>query len=219
MKKRWQGVLVAETERIALLVPDGSFAKWARDYAVRNREYHRAAMPVPPFDYDTSVFWKKRLKARSLAFREGLEYGFFILPAGDPGGEILGDITFSQVFHGALSAAVLGYKLDRASEGKGLMHEALGAALSFMFSGVKLHRIEANVVPQNIRSFRLLRRLGFVVEGYSRRYLKLDNEWRDHVRLAKFNPSNEGNDTRSLDLKLLGIEMPSDPSEIVGAVR
>ncbi|MFH0882559.1 MAG: GNAT family N-acetyltransferase [bacterium] len=211
MKRGWPGELIARTGRVALIVPGVAMARRTLEYAVRNREYHRPAMPTPPFDYDTLSFWKKRLRTRLESFRVGVEYGFFMLPADDPCGLVLGDVTFSQVFRGPLSGAVLGYKLDRVQEGKGLMRESLEAALQFMFSDVKLHRIEANVRPENERSFRLLRRMGFVVEGFSRAYLKLDGGWRDHIRLARINPEHAGGNPASLDLRILGIGMPSEP--------
>ena len=71
---------------------------------------------------------------------------------------------------------------------KGLMAEALERALRHVFEELELHRVEANYQPTNERSGRLLRRLGFVVEGYSRDYLFIDGAWRDHVRTALTRP-------------------------------
>ncbi|MGI0487716.1 GNAT family N-acetyltransferase [Pantanalinema rosaneae CENA516] len=47
-----------------------------------------------------------------------------------------------------------------------------------------MHRVEANVQPQNRASIHLVERLGFTKEGFSRRYLKINEEWRDHERWA-----------------------------------
>ncbi len=45
----------------------------------------------------------------------------------------------------------------------------------------------ANYVPTNERSGRLLRRLGFTVEGYARDYLCLNGTWQDHILTSLIN--------------------------------
>jgi ribosomal-protein-alanine N-acetyltransferase len=68
------------------------------------------------------------------------------------------------------------------------MQEALTGAIAYVFDELRLHRIMANYMPINERSGRLLRRLGFVVEGYARDYLFIAGGWRDHVLTALVNP-------------------------------
>ncbi len=64
--------------------------------------------------------------------------------------------------------AELGYALGRAHWGHGLAQEAVGAALRFGFGAMALHRVEADVDPENEASVRLLERLGFAREGLLR---------------------------------------------------
>ena len=53
-----------------------------------------------------------------------------------------------------------------------------------MFNDYKLHRIEANVMPKNKASLKVLKKLGFHEEGLAYNYLKINGKWEDHVYLA-----------------------------------
>ncbi|HET7235902.1 MAG TPA: GNAT family N-acetyltransferase [Actinomycetota bacterium] len=81
-------------------------------------------------------------------------------------------------------SAYLGYSAFVPHEGKGLMREGLALVLRHAFETIGLHRVEANIQPENARSIALVERLGFRREGYSPRYLRIGGEWRDHVRYA-----------------------------------
>jgi ribosomal-protein-alanine N-acetyltransferase len=97
---------------------------------------------------------------------------------------ILGGIEISQIVRGAFRSAYLGFHIGAAYARQGYMTEALGLALSYGFVPLGLHRLEANIQPENHPSIALVRKLGFVREGYSRRYLKIGGRWRDHERWA-----------------------------------
>ena len=101
---------------------------------------------------------------------------------------LVGVCNFTNIVRGAFQACTLGYSLSAEAQGKGLMYEALTAAISYMFEVENLHRIMANYVPENRRSGDLLRRLGFEVEGHARDYLHINGAWRDHILTAKTNP-------------------------------
>ncbi|MHC5209869.1 MAG: GNAT family N-acetyltransferase [Planctomycetota bacterium] len=80
--------------------------------------------------------------------------------------------------------AEIGYDLGPSAWGQGFMTEALGAALDHGFGPMGLHRIEAIVFRDNVRSVRLLARLGFQPEGTLRDYLLHDGEFFDHTLYA-----------------------------------
>ncbi|HEX5949718.1 MAG TPA: GNAT family protein [Actinomycetota bacterium] len=99
-------------------------------------------------------------------------------------GAIVGVGNLSQIFLGDFRSAYLGYFAFAPFEGNGYMTEGIELVLRTAFDDVGLHRVEANVQPDNGRSIALLERLGFRREGYSPRYLKIGGRWRDHVRYA-----------------------------------
>lgn len=69
-------------------------------------------------------------------------------------------------------------------EGQGYMNRGLRAVITDAFVTHGLHRLEANIQPDNLRSIGLVKSLGFRNEGYSPRYLKIAGRWRDHERWA-----------------------------------
>ncbi len=99
-------------------------------------------------------------------------------------GRIAGYANVSQIFLGNFRSAYLGYSAFVPFAGQGYMTEGLRLVLRDAFGPTGLHRLEANVQPDNERSIALVERLGFRREGYSPRYLKIGGRWRDHVRFA-----------------------------------
>jgi ribosomal-protein-alanine N-acetyltransferase len=93
-------------------------------------------------------------------------------------------MSLSQIFRGGFQNAYLGYYIGAKHAGQGYMTEALRLALRYAFEHLKLHRLEANIQPANVASIALVKRAGFIREGYSRRYLKICGRWRDHERWA-----------------------------------
>ena len=81
-------------------------------------------------------------------------------------------------------AAQLGYWLGSPHLRKGYMSDAVAAVLPYTFFGLRLHRVEAATLPTNGSSIRVLERNGFVREGYARRYLKINDDWQDHILFA-----------------------------------
>src|SRR5271170_908999 len=99
-------------------------------------------------------------------------------------GEVIGVVNLNDIVGGFFQGAYLGYYSMVHHAGRGLMTEAVGLAVSFAFADLGLHRLEANIQPDNHRSLALVRRLGFRREGYSLRYLRIGGAWRDHERWA-----------------------------------
>ena len=97
---------------------------------------------------------------------------------------LVGAFNLSEIVRGSFHSAYLGYYAFAPHAGRGLMAEGLALVLDFAFRSLRLHRVEVNVQPANVRSRALVEAAGFVPEGYSRRYLRIAGRWRDHVRYA-----------------------------------
>lgn len=98
--------------------------------------------------------------------------------------DMIGVINVSEIVRGCFQSAYLGYYAFAPFAGKGLMRQGMERVLGHCFEQLGLHRLEANIQPQNVRSISLVRGLGFRLEGLSMRYLKVCGEWRDHERWA-----------------------------------
>jgi ribosomal-protein-alanine N-acetyltransferase len=99
-------------------------------------------------------------------------------------GAFAGQVTVSTVVRGAFDGAHVGYWVDERVAGRGVMPTALALVVDHCFGEVGLHRIEANVRPENEASLRVVRKLGFREEGLHRRLLFIDGDWRDHLSFA-----------------------------------
>lgn len=101
-----------------------------------------------------------------------------------PTGALVGVINLNNIIRGAFQNAFLGYYAFVPFAGQGLMQEGLELMLTHAFHEVGLHRVEANIQPGNHASLNLVQRCGFSKEGFSRRYLQVNGDWRDHERWA-----------------------------------
>lgn len=93
----------------------------------------------------------------------------------------MGVANLTQIARGPFQACYLGYSIAQSHERKGMMFEALETVVRFAFNDKRLHRIMANHLPNNGRSEKLLKRLGFRIDGSSPDYLFIQGQWREHI--------------------------------------
>ncbi|MCG8480888.1 MAG: GNAT family N-acetyltransferase [Spirochaetales bacterium] len=177
------------TDRLVIRDLRPGDARSVHEFNTRNRWYHERWEPKRAAEYYTLRFQRRLL--RHLRHNAGIvQFGFSLIPA--TGRATLhrppdGVITYSNIVRGPFQSCFVGYRLAVSAEGRGLMTEALSATVSYMFEVEGLHRIEANIMPTNDRSIRLITRLGFVFEGRSRRYLRIQGCWEDHDHYVLLN--------------------------------
>ncbi len=100
------------------------------------------------------------------------------------GGALVGQLTIGNIVHGSLNSGYAGYWVDERVAGRGVTPTALALAVDHCFSRVGLHRVEANIRPENTASRRVVEKLGFRDEGIRLRYLHIDGAYRDHLCYA-----------------------------------
>jgi ribosomal-protein-alanine N-acetyltransferase len=184
---------VITTERLVLRLPAREDAVRMAEYVSRNREAFRATEPPRPAEYYTEAFWLAQADRSVEEFVRdaGVRFVLFAREGGARvvGQRPIGTVGFNQIVRGPYQGCTLGYALDPAEQGKGLMHEALTALIRYMFEERNLHRITAGYMPANVKSGAVLRCLGFVIEGEARDYILIDGQWRDHVLTSLVNPA------------------------------
>jgi ribosomal-protein-alanine N-acetyltransferase len=175
------------TERLTLEPISPDLAYRLLDYQLDNRKHLQRWEPRRAYEFFTLDAMTARVRAMTehVAAGNAMHWLMFEHERND----VVGECNFTNIVRGPLLACHLGYSIDHRREGKGLMREALVAAIEYMFERIGLHRIMASYRPENVRSERLLRGLGFEREGFARAYLKIDGAWADHVLTSLINPA------------------------------
>lgn len=104
--------------------------------------------------------------------------------AHDQSNNIVGVFNINEIVRGAFQNAYLGFYGVADFTGKGYMSAGLKLVLEKVFNAMELHRVEANIQPDNILSINLVKNNGFRYEGFSPHYLKINHEWRGHEHWA-----------------------------------
>lgn len=95
-------------------------------------------------------------------------------------GEVVGQLSVSEVSGGALQSAQIGYWVSEHVAGRGITPVAVALAIDHLFWGVGLHRVEICIRPENAASLRVVEKLQMRFEGRRLGYIHIDGAWRDH---------------------------------------
>ena len=174
------------TRRLVLEPLAPAHAAMLADFFVRNDEHLRPWDPPRPRGIIEAAYWESEAARAVEDYRDGAVVRW-VAVARDDATRVVARANYTQIVRGPFQSCMLGYAIDHALQGRGLMHEALQATLAHAFEVLRLHRVQANYLPENHRSARLLQRLGFRVEGLASNYLYINGAWRDHVLSALTN--------------------------------
>ena len=161
---------------------DADYAAWVE---VRQRCHDWLVKWEPRSVHSAHLAEDERSFSSRCAIRErerqmGTGFGFGIFVEG----RFVGEITLSSIQRGPLQSAYVGYWIDEAVAGRGLMPESVVTVLQYAFDSLRLHRVEINIIPRNGASRRVVEKLGLRFEGIAERYLEIDGAWEDHARYA-----------------------------------
>ncbi len=106
-------------------------------------------------------------------------YSFLVFHQND--NSLVGNININNVVRGVAQFASVGYWIGEKYASKGYMTESLEAVIRYALTDLKLNKITAACLPENAASRRVLTKLNFSRDGYSKKYLKIAGKWQDHV--------------------------------------
>ncbi|MDG5472048.1 GNAT family protein [Jeotgalibacillus sp. ET6] len=163
-------------------------AKALTELQTRNRKFFEMFSMLREDSFYTEKAQIERIKQFKQDRELDLTYQFGVFK--NENDELVGTMNLFQVIRGSLQNAVVGYFLDQAHNGRGYTTEAVKLLTAYAFKELKLHRLEAGVMPRNIGSIRVLEKAGFHKEGIAKKNVKINGKWEDHQVLAIINPAD-----------------------------
>ena len=173
--------LQLHSSRLCLRVPDEDLLPVIHDYLLRNRLFLEPWTPRVRAEFYSAAFQHKKWQQEQIQMLQKRFFKLWIFARSDTRQQqALGQVSLSNIVWGGFRSCFLGYSIDAKANGQGYATEAIEATVRFAFKQLKLHRIEANIMPRNLPSIRVVQKLGFVCEGTSPKYLKINGVWEDH---------------------------------------
>lgn len=155
----------------------------------RNREFLAPWEPLRDDAYFTVGVQRAGIEDSLVRHAQGTTAPRVIL---DQSGALVGRITLSGIVRGPFQSCSLGYWVDESHNGQGLATAAVGEILRVAFADLKLHRVQAETLPHNVASQKVLMRNGFTRIGFAPQYLSIAGRWQDHVLFQVLNSEPPG---------------------------
>ncbi|MFB9278390.1 GNAT family N-acetyltransferase [Cohnella cellulosilytica] len=175
-----------DTSRLKLRTIEEKDAPQVLEFVQRNERFLQPWEPERTPDFFTPKRQRELLRFDQSSMALDQLFKVWLYKKDEPN-RVIGSIALSNIVRGVFQSCHLGYRLDGAEINRGYMAEALQAVVSIAFGELRLHRIEANIMPHNAASLRLVEKLGFQPEGMARKYLKINGKWEDHVHMTLIN--------------------------------
>lgn len=176
-----------QTERLILRPSSTALTDAVLAFLQKNKHTHTRFEPIYGEEYYTFAKQQALLAQDSFAAAESSRFRFWLCRKEAPE-EVIGTVALNNIVYGVFQSCHVGYRCGAEHRRKGYTTEAVRALCTFAFAELHLHRLEANIMPENTASFKVVKKLGFVEEGLAKNYLKINGQWEDHMHMVLFNP-------------------------------
>lgn len=158
------------------------------DYELRNRDFFKSTSFTRNDSYYTLENIRKNIEnyKKEVIHKSGLRFGIFL----NTNHNLIGMIALNDILW-SLKTSYVGYSLNQSHTHLGFMTEALELLKTYSFEELKLHRLEAGVMPSNESSWKVLERCGFVREGLLRKNVHINGQWEDHYIYGCLNENDD----------------------------
>ncbi len=171
-----------ESSRLTLRVLDAPDGAKVLDFFLRNKDFLKEWETAREDSFYTLDYQAEQLAEELRRAEEGRLFKVWLFEKADRNFErVIGSIALNDIVRGCFHSCFLGYRLDKGVTNRGYMTEGVEQVLFYAFNELKLHRIEANIMPHNAASLRVVEKLGFYNEGLATKYLKINGRWEDHI--------------------------------------
>lgn len=172
-----------QTERLELKIVTDEAASQVLQFYLDNQEIFERYEVDRMHNFYTEKFQKTLLQCEyNLAVKQ-TAIRFWVYEKGKVD-RIIGTVSIHDIKRGYQQSCELGYKFDQRFWGRGYARESVVKCLQVVFEELKLHRVEAYIVRENEASRKLLKRIGFELEGVKRQSVRLHGIWQDHELYA-----------------------------------
>jgi len=174
------------TERLLVRPPlPSDYDEWVRVRS-HNRDYLQPWEPTWPDNFADKTYFTRKVERHRSEWNNDDAYAFLIFRRDDDA--LIGGININNIARGAAQFGTLGYWLAQDAQGHGYMREAATAVIRYGFDTLNLHRLHIACLPDNARSIKLAKSLGFVEEGFAKSYVKINGTWHNHVLFGLVKP-------------------------------
>ena len=175
-----------ETDRLVLKILSTDWTENILDFIYRNRMVFDPYEPTKPSGFYTYEYQFELIKNDYLSSLAHKSTRFYVFENENPD-TIIGTVSLGHVTNFPYCSCILGYKFDPNFQKKGYALEALQIAIEYAFKGLKLHKIKAYILEDNLPSINLVKKLGFNYEGKAIQSISVNGHWADHLRYTLVN--------------------------------